>query len=628
MKAETLINFRKGTEDMPGKLKNIKTRWSQTRDDVTTIYSSNKATGLNTDLELFDVLRMYLGLDERKVFIANTREGSVCEINEADGSSQVAVIKTKKGKTTIEAAEINEKGTLSEYNKEGTRKGTLVLLALLPVFLSDTEATRYFDEALKFAKIDPEDDVWDSGDELAEFGKALCRLTNNFYFRTRYASLCGNAGVSFEENIKIARYNEIVKTKITNVVTGTPKFFSEETTASTTSATTGKDLKGKFSILSHELSEKEKKMVPVMAPWYITPVWVETEAKLIQASKIFPIPFRTLLLYGVSGTGKTEGAKAIFSALGLPAVSICCSVDMTMFDFLGQLLPNVNKYGKASTEDVAKKLSIPSFEDVENDFEGVYKTLFGVEPDEYAAPADCYSKINELMADSSTDGEPDFIYVESEFVQAYRNGWGIEIQEPTIIKRNSVLAGLNKALDNDPDAASITLPTGEIVKRHPDCMIIMTTNQDYDGCNNIQQSVLSRMQNKRRIENPSKDELIERTISETKFPDKEVLRTMVDIVKEINDFCNVSDVTDGVCGPRELSNWAKRAYIDAVLAEGDTEIKKIPEEYVIRSAFPTIIEKVSQVSEDQDACVIEVLQKHYSEGDVMAAKDEYITGVA
>ncbi len=627
----TIIKFSGNVADLPGKLKNIKQRWSQT--DVSTVYNTNPKTALSVSVDLYFILRGIAGKDPAKTFfMGKTAKGYCAEITDvATGAYQIISVTESKEKLKISAAEGDANGVLKPYNSAGNRKGTLIVLGLMLEFLKDAECQSFFNECIKYAGIDPDDQIWDSDPcALEEFGKALCGLSNNLYYRTRYADTCGHAAVVFDENISVLRNSDISKSKVVLPYKGTtPKYFPVAASNATANATSGKSLKGKYSILSRDLTEEEKKLVPTMAPWYITPTWVETEAKVIKASTMFPIPFRSLLLYGVSGTGKTEGARAIFSGLGLPSVSICCNVDMTMFDFLGNLIPNVNKYGnKKTAEEVASSLHIPSYEDVENDFETTYRTLFGVDPDEYAGPADCYAKISELMAKSASDGESDFIYVESEFVKAYRNGWGIEIQEPTIIKRNSVLAGLNKALDNDPAAASITLPTGEIVRRHPDCVVIMTTNQDYDGCNNIQQSVLSRMQNKRIIPNPTTDELVERTVSETNFPDKKMLGTMAGIIREINEFCNSADVTDGVCGPRELTNWAKRAYINAVIETEDPKIKTVGQQYVLQAAFPTIIEKVSQTAEDQESVVIEVIQKHFAEGDVMMAKDEYTLGAA
>ena len=627
--SNTIITFTTDPQTLPGKLKNLKKRFSQK--DVSTVYSTNKASALAVDFSFIEVLRSLAGLSETaEAYIGKTKTGFVTEIrSKSSYTDELAIVNLTTKGITISACEIDRNTNVSvEYNKDGTRKGTLIKTALIPVLQQDEEFRTAFDNAMNNIQTDPDDTIWDDNpDALSDFGMVLCQLTNNAYYRTRYAATAGNAGIEFSE-IKKLRQSDLKTEKAVLDIFGTPKYFqkAEDKKASTKSS----DLKGKFSVISKNrtLSKEELSLVPTMENWYITPQWVEKEAQIIQASSIFPIPFRSLLLYGVSGTGKTEGARAIFSALGLPAVSICCSVDMTMFDFLGQMIPNVKKYGSKTTEEVSGQLGIPTFDDVENNFTDTYRQLFGAEPDALSSPSDCYQKICELMMSSKEDGEADFVYTESAFVKAYRNGWGIEIQEPTIIKRNSVLAGLNQALDNDPSAASITLPTGEVIRRHPDFCVIMTTNQDYDGCNNIQQSVLSRMQNKRQIANPTLDELVSRTVSETHFPDKAALKTMAQIIQEMNEYCNKADVTDGVCGPRELSNWAKRAYIEAIMSEGTQEIKKIENEYVLRAAFSTVIEKVSQVSEDREAAVIEVIQKHFAEGDVMAARDEYMEGVA
>ncbi|MFR3367349.1 MAG: hypothetical protein ACLTR4_09360 [Gallintestinimicrobium sp.] len=49
---------------------------------------------------------------------------------------------------------------------------------------------------------------------------------------------------------------------------------------------------------------------------------------------------------------------------------------------------------------------------------------------------------------------------------------------------------LNSLLD---DCAAVTLADGEVVRRNPDTIIIMTTNTAYNGCRPMNQSVLSRL---------------------------------------------------------------------------------------------------------------------------------------
>ena len=77
-----------------------------------------------------------------------------------------------------------------------------------------------------------------------------------------------------------------------------------------------------------------------------------------------------------------------------------------------------------------------------------------------------------------------FSYVETDFLRALKNGYVVEIQEPTTIVQPGVLVGLNSLLEQ---GGSITLPTGEIIRRHPDAVVVVTTNVSYEGCRGMNQ---------------------------------------------------------------------------------------------------------------------------------------------
>ncbi len=68
-----------------------------------------------------------------------------------------------------------------------------------------------------------------------------------------------------------------------------------------------------------------------------------------------------------------------------------------------------------------------------------------------------------------------------------------EIQEANIIKRASVLEALNPLLAGGGKDNFIKLPTGEVITRHPDCVIAFTVNREYEGCNDLQEAVYSRI---------------------------------------------------------------------------------------------------------------------------------------
>ena len=81
-----------------------------------------------------------------------------------------------------------------------------------------------------------------------------------------------------------------------------------------------------------------------------------------------------------------------------------------------------------------------------------------------------------------------FRYVETDFLKALKHGYVVEIQEPTTIMQPGVLVGLNSLLEQE---GSITLPTGEIIERHPDTVIVVTTNVSYEGCRGLNRATRS-----------------------------------------------------------------------------------------------------------------------------------------
>ena len=73
----------------------------------------------------------------------------------------------------------------------------------------------------------------------------------------------------------------------------------------------------------------------------------------------------------------------------------------------------------------------------------------------------------------SVEGETQsqtYTYVETDFIKALKNGYVAEIQEPSTILQPGVLVGLNSLLEQE---GTITLPTGEVIRRHPDAVVVM-----------------------------------------------------------------------------------------------------------------------------------------------------------
>ena len=93
------------------------------------------------------------------------------------------------------------------------------------------------------------------------------------------------------------------------------------------------------------------------------------------------------------------------------------------------------------------------------------------------------------------------------------------------------------------------------IRRDPNTIIIMTTNLDYVGCGNFNQSVLSRMSLIQPKQELTEEEMKQRITARTGYADENVLRFMISVVKKIHAYLKEEDLQDGVCGYRELENW-------------------------------------------------------------------------
>ena len=124
----------------------------------------------------------------------------------------------------------------------------------------------------------------------------------------------------------------------------------------------------------------------------------------------------------------------------------------------------------------------------------------------------------------------------------------------TVIANPGVLVGLNALLDR---CASITLVTGEVIHRHPDTVIVVTTNNNYAGCRDMNQSVISRMNLIIDMEDPDTYTLAERAMKVTGCTDKTTVTDMAEPLRDINERCRETMVNDGSCGVRELISWVQ-----------------------------------------------------------------------
>lgn len=556
-----------------------------------------------------------------------------------DGSMDVTVaICYGEAASTIKfkAGEYVNNGGQKFFNKYNAkeRKGTAITWAFIAWLLAEDEngtvTHSYLRDLSPYTQYDYDHDFWDNESVSKDFGQYLQVLSSEVYYMSK--------SVKLPDSFPQIRTTDIPmrdgdswdgKNKAVSVVCEFVEAKKQEKKEES------KIEVGKYRISEKVLSDEEKALVPMFPEGFTAPEWVVNTAKRIKSSSCFTEPFRNVLLTGPAGTGKTTGAMMIASLLGKPYVKETCSPDTDMFALIGQLLPNTgDDEEKMDVATVLANAGLPSFDAVEFDPKGTFKALFGRDMTAYDTVGDMYAELfNRAQAvmqrgkDLKTGKE--FVYVESNLIRALENGWVIEIQEPNVIKRQSVLVGLNGIMENNAAVADITLPTGNTIRRNPDAVVIYTTNGNYEGCQDMQQSVLSRCQIVKTIAAPTAEEMSARAAnairSDGQLPSitSETLLKMAQTILEVDEYCSKNDITDGVCGPRELQNWAKLAV--TLQVETDENSAIVSERCLVAAAFETVIVKASQTEEGRDEIINAIFSKKYR--DVSEVRTDYDNGL-
>ena len=379
------------------------------------------------------------------------------------------------------------------------------------------------------------------------------------------------------------------------------------------------ELAGKFAFSKRTFSSSEEALIPKIPEWYIVPQSVLDVCKHAQKTTGKSIQMRNFLLRGPAGTGKTMAAQAIAAGLGLPYMKYTCSANTEIFDFTGQIMPDtdgsternpsnqkeldeLNAMGGITYENVAKLLKLPDVEEIDWDAAGVYKQLTG-EDKENATSKECIelvmekvmSKMQELLSGcgSKSQGQA-FRYVETDFLKALKYGYVVEIQEPTTIMQPGVLVGLNSLLEQK---GSITLPTGEVIERHPDTVVVVTTNISYEGCRTLNQSIVDRMSMVCDIELPTPDVMTKRAMSVTGETDEILVAEMVEATNSMAKYCKENSIMDGCVGMRSLIDWIYSTQVTGNVYE---------------SALYTILSKATSDEQDREAIKTAVLSPIFS----------------
>ncbi|BDF35859.1 hypothetical protein CE91St62_39210 [Lachnospiraceae bacterium] len=459
---------------------------------------------------------------------------------------------------------INPTGKPESYSyAENGNSGTALFFALMPTAMGDRE----FNGAYQKLKILLQSGVYTKDDLL----KSAALLCDNFYRRVENAANLGADGIPVKLTaggvIPPIRPIEIKQGRFlaTNVLLGDFEIIkSNYVSQGPAVVIPHKDFVGKYVLdESRVLSPEEEATVPDLPEWYIIPPEIKQICEHAKLTTGSTHAMRNFLMRGPASAGKTDGAKAIASALHLPYRFMTCYAGMEISDLVGQFLPDIPQKSKRKTT------VFPSFTDIQMDPASAYYTL----TNKYDDSVDGNVVLQEMLSIVSEQSRQEtlaqrsgksFKYVDTPLVDAMRYGYVLEIQEPTVITNPAVLVGLNGLLDQ---CKSITLSTGEIIERHPDTVIVMTTNVGYVGCRDMNQSTISRMHLVVDLEDPDEETLVKRVKTITGCKDISAIRTMAHIVKEIQSYCQEASIRDGCCSLRELIAWVQSYMICGNISE-------------------------------------------------------------
>ena len=286
----------------------------------------------------------------------------------------------------------------------------------------------------------------------------------------------------------------------------------------------------------------EEERIPMLPENYIASQEVEEILEMVTHT-----PARLFMMTGEAGTGKTTDARMLAQILGLPYYVFTCGPGTDELELLASTVPNMETKKRTLPQ-------LPDFQDLQMDPASALYVLSGTYEDGISE-GEAFHKLLSLAFEKGYESarkEKDFFLKESEIIKACRQPSVLEIQEPSMIEKPGTLTRLNSLFD---DGAVTDLINGEKIRRNPNTIIIMTTNLDYVGCGNFNQSVLSRMSLIQPKQELTEEEMKQRITARTGYADENVLRFMISVVKKIHAYLKEEDLQDGVCGYRELENW-------------------------------------------------------------------------
>lgn len=584
---------------------------------VSSKYGDGTAATLNATMikAIHSVCRCMDGTGEGAVGVIDHRTVAEYKSSMGPDAYHLVVFDSNSGSLMASVYDKNTEVFENYTMNASGRDGSAVMMAVFPVLMSDEEFSDAFEEY--------RDQMNGGFPDMTKATNAMAMLCDNAYRRIKDSSCAAHVKVNVDKAGNLMRVSQAQLDSgaftPTTVLAGEFAIFAKTervTVKKADAIVEHEDFVGKYQLQPRSLSSQERALIPELPAWYIIPQEVVDICKHAQATTGKSMQMRNFLLRGPAGTGKTMSAKAIAAGLGLPYMAYTCSAGTEIFDFIGQIFPDSDSgstgdaqldhekeilkgMGGINYANVSKLMNLPDLDDMDYDPAGVYQALTGVE-NAAATSQDCMSIVLDRVTEkvralskreenAQSSGQT-YTYIETDFIKALKNGYVIEIQEPSTIVQPGVLVGLNSLLEQ---TGAITLPTGEVIHRHPDAVVVVTTNITYEGCRGMNQSVIDRMSLVRDVELPTPEVMVQRAMAVTGATDEYQVSQMVQVVNDLSEYCRKNSITDGSYGMRSLIDWIISSEIT-----GD----------VYESALYTIISKATTDEVDREALVSTVLE--------------------
>jgi len=294
-------------------------------------------------------------------------------------------------------------------------------------------------------------------------------------------------------------------------------------------------------------------------------------------SAIVESPFRKFMITGNAGTGKTTDAQMVAQILGVPYFALNCGPETDESTLVAGIYPNSRK----RTED---RIKFPSLQEFVTDPMQALEEVAHTRK-EGITKSEAFRELLDAVYQSGyqkAKNEGDFVMQESEIIKGCRMPSVIEIMEASLIVEPGTLGKLNRLLD---DSRKMDLLYGEVVERHPNAIIIITTNLNYVANREFDFSVVSRMNKVQHRKDLTEQQLAERAMFRTGCKDMEVLKQMAKVMKRLDAVVKEEFGKVGLCGYREYENWV---------------YEYMRTQNLVKAAEDTVLSKLASDEEDRD----------------------------